>query len=998
MSGGWVDLDAVGLDGSNATLLDNRGEVHAQDQSKTTCSSGTFIKCEKHRWGRFGQWNLGGQKLDLLDVAGRDLDIVTAQEVSRDEQGWSTVDTELFHWVLHRSPSLWRGVGVGIANDKLDSIVQRVANSRGMWVLARLKGMGRVAIGSMHGHTGATNAIYQAAVLQFVNTCPCKWRMYPVLCGVDVNEELRWFEDQDHCVSLCDGTSNLNELAHDLLQEDIRPVPPGRTQWSTPTHFPRDPTRQGRQIDAVWKRQVRTSDVTIDKERRHVIGSDHALLHVDIFCSRPAPMRWGNDSRARFLCADIPAADIIDADDLSRLARQCSAPRVSKTYKDSAEVRSLIATARATNAKQDWKQVHRIRRQAKRAWQQNRLADILQGDWEQYRQLQKEKQRTTGWWGRMLENSSSKEQTMAVEKHLRGKLVNEFSLDWDQTLQIQLDSIETRSVFAPFTVLDVREVLQEMKVHSAVGPDGIGVSFLRGVMSDDYVGPQVLELVNHIVENLELPIRWEDNFLALLAKCETPLKPGDLRPICVSSVFHKMITKLVCRRTLPLMRRGSKVSGCGKGRQAADIVGTISRIRDVTQEWKLPTLLCKLDISGAFDKLDRQKVVELLKDRLTGMEVDHELRYLIAQLRIYNLHGRVPGGSEITVSPNIGIKQGAPESAEIFGLVMDSLLMRLVAHPKWKALGKPFSELDVELVFYQDDIFIIEDTFARLGRRIKILERTLGEHGLHLAAEKTKIVASDSYKGARRISVGGTEFRIAHSDQSVKVLGISFNLQESPSQQAKEILQRVRSAAAAHKDLLRGRASWQRKANMIRTLVESQFSWIGGALHWGVSDLKQANTIQLQIMRSSFRIVRQQGETWQEWNSRSLRTCRAWLSYNCRPRWSTSILRLQHTLLGHWARQKECVQGAEHASLPMRAMHWKSTEWWRQQQKLSPTVGMRHPARFYASNVERQMAEVHGNRWSDLALDRQQWAAVRDLYLARWDVRWCHGRQLSIRY
>ena len=85
------------------------------------------------------------------------------------------------------------------------------------------------------------------------------------------------------------------------------------------------------------------------------------------------------NSRARFLCADIPAADIIDADDLSRLARQCSAPRVSKTYKDSAEVRSLIATARATNAKQDWKQVHRIRRQAKRAWQQNRLADILQG-------------------------------------------------------------------------------------------------------------------------------------------------------------------------------------------------------------------------------------------------------------------------------------------------------------------------------------------------------------------------------------------------------------------------------------------------------------------------------------------------------------------------------------------------------------------------------------------------------------------------------------------
>ena len=93
-----------------------------------------------------------------------------------------------------------------------------------------------------------------------------------------------------------------------------------------------------------------------------------------------------------------------------------------------------------------------------------------------------------------------------------------------------------------------------------------------------------------------------------------------------------------------------------------------------------------------------------------------------------------------------------------------------------------------------------------------------------LLQRKPRLWLQIPYKGARRISVGGTEFRIAHSDQSVKVLGISFNLQESPSQQAKEILQRVRSAAAAHKDLLRGRASWQRKANMIRTLVESQFS------------------------------------------------------------------------------------------------------------------------------------------------------------------------------
>ena len=53
----------------------------------------------------------------------------------------------------------WRAVGVGITNDKLDCVVGKVATNRGIWILARLRGLGRVVIGSMHCHTGATNAI-----------------------------------------------------------------------------------------------------------------------------------------------------------------------------------------------------------------------------------------------------------------------------------------------------------------------------------------------------------------------------------------------------------------------------------------------------------------------------------------------------------------------------------------------------------------------------------------------------------------------------------------------------------------------------------------------------------------------------------------------------------------------------------------------------------------------------------------------------------------------
>ena len=140
----------------------------------------------------------------------------------------------------------------------------------------------------------------------------------------------------------------------------------------------------------------------------------------------------------------------------------------------------------------------------------------------------------------------------------------------------------------------------------------------------------------------------------------------------------------------------SKVSACGKGRQAADIIGTMSRVRDVVHEWKCPALVCKLDVAGAFDRVDRRKVAELLIQRLGSRNV-----------------GR---GHCISIAPNNGIKQGAPESAEIFGLVMDAILSELTCSRPWKNLGDALPGLDIDVMFYQDDIFILEKELGVLAR------------------------------------------------------------------------------------------------------------------------------------------------------------------------------------------------------------------------------------------------------------------------------------------
>ena len=192
--------------------------------------------------------------------------------------------------------------------------------------------------------------------------------------------------------------------------------------------------------------------------------------------------------------------------------------------------------------------------------------------------------------------------------------------------------------------------------------------------------------------------------------------------------------------------------------------------------------------------------------------------------------------------------------------------------------------------------------------------------------------------------------------------------------------------------------SWTNKTRIMKTLVESQFNWIGGALHWAGSDLHALNLVQLQTCRSAFGLRRYAGETWVDWNKRSLRLVRVWLHSHQVPRWSTRILCLQHMLHGHWARRVEVVRGAPQPGPTMKALMWRSTQGWRSQQALSPTVAHRHPGRFYASNTERQLAHAHGVLWFVKEQNRQQWASEREGYLKEWDVCWSSGSQLSLRF
>eukprot|EP00439_Symbiodinium_sp_Y106_P044947 s3585_g5.t1 len=476
-------------------------------QSKT--QGGKLLGCgARSRPAGVVQWNLGGQPVQTVDMVLADAEFVFLQEVARATEGFDFEDGENFHWVLHRHSAHYRGVAVGISQDLLDCVIQKVGTSRGLWVLARVRGVGRVVLGSIHCHTGATQATYLRAAREFFAAMPVKWRNYPCMVGSDLNEQLRWSVEGDNG-HLIHASLNLTEFTHSASEVGLKIQCPVESQLLTPTHFPRDASRTGRQIDAV----------------------------------------------------------LVDAQDIEEMARKYTRPLGKKSFVDPAEVKNAFNTARASMLPTDWKVAHKLRKMARKEWAEHRLQKIVEGDWGEFRSYKNGLHRRKGWWGKKLATRSSKALTEEVSAHLQEKMVDAQLVEWDEILRGQIDGIVVPSAaeWRHVSLEEVHEQLQGMKAAAAVGPDMVGVDLLRQLARHDDYGHQLLGVINHVVYRNERPEKLDLSFLALLAKKAVPAAPRDLRPICISSALGKLVNRVLAARVLPFLRGARTVLPVAKG-------------------------------------------------------------------------------------------------------------------------------------------------------------------------------------------------------------------------------------------------------------------------------------------------------------------------------------------------------------------------------------------------------------------------------------------------
>lgn len=182
-------------------------------------------------------------------------------------------------------------------------------------------------------------------------------------------------------------------------------------------------------------------------------------------------------------------------------------------------------------------------------------------------------------------------------------------------------------------------------------------------------------------------------------------------------------------------RLGVYQSGFRPGRSTSDVVWTKRWIVSIVEHFDIIIKILGLDLSRAFDTIDREKLMEIVEH--SDWATPDDLRLIRLLLANTSLQVRVSHYFSAPFQTNIGTPQGDCLSPVLFIIYLDAALREITrAMPNAPSLdntiGLPFKTA------YADDVDIISTSPSHLAVCLDVLEKKLLEWNLILNKSKTE--------------------------------------------------------------------------------------------------------------------------------------------------------------------------------------------------------------------------------------------------------------------
>jgi hypothetical protein len=250
------------------------------------------------------------------------------------------------------------------------------------------------------------------------------------------------------------------------------------------------------------------------------------------------------------------------------------------------------------------------------------------------------------------------------------------------------------------------EVIKEMSVDRAPGPDGFNGLFLKKcwhIVKDDFY--------KLAADFHEEPIQLGNingSYITLVPKKQVPVRVNDFCPISLTNVCVKFLTKLAANHLQ------GKILGCIhknqygflRNRSIQDCLAWSFEYLYLCQISKRPIVILKLDFAKAFDTIEHEVILKVMEFKGFNRKWINRAKTIMSSGTSSILLNGIPGKQ---FECKRGVRQGDPISP-LFYILRSDLLQSAVNDMVLQ--GTPFrpietSDEDFPIVQYADDTLLI---------------------------------------------------------------------------------------------------------------------------------------------------------------------------------------------------------------------------------------------------------------------------------------------------
>ena len=364
---------------------------------------------------------------------------------------------------------------------------------------------------------------------------------------------------------------------------------------------------------------------------------------------------------------------------------------------------------------------------------------------------------------------------------------------------------------------NIQKAISRLKNGKACGVDNIPAEFLK------YGGSTLTKSLFNLFKTFILlesfPTDWHQGIIKPIHKAGSKEVLDNYRGITITSNVYKVFASTLESRLMDHLEAnnilGELQGAYRKGRRLEDNVYILKGLCALRKSRKTKTHMAFIDISKAFDTVDRQKLFELLWVKGIQGKAWRLLHNLYK-----NIQNRVIFGEYETdwfYNTN-GVKQGCILSPTLFSLVMTDLVQMLSD----EGLGIEYRGELIPALLYADDVVLMASSDEELQQMLNTAAKFSGKWKMKFNGTKSKVLTVGKRTDKNKWWSLGPGVRISETEH-YKYLGIhfsrslkdTFHIQNYLSDKGRKLRGYIGSVLSNHGDINRisfGNTLWRHVA------------------------------------------------------------------------------------------------------------------------------------------------------------------------------------------